>query len=106
LTIEQLIRKLRPVLGQKADALLLGYPDSRAEFARVVNALAAKYSNLITHEIVELLPSPLQEIADGEYPPGTVYYGLQVLMNDNHYCPQPWGCPVCPHLVAERHQGH
>ncbi len=82
MAIEELIGKLRPVLGQKADALLLAYrmaPDSRAESAKVVNALAAKYSNPITHEIVELLAPPPQDIADGEYLPGTVYYGLQVL---------------------------
>jgi hypothetical protein len=36
LTIKEFIRKLRPVLGQKADALLFAYritPNSRAEIA-------------------------------------------------------------------------
>ena len=80
--IEELIQKLRPVLGEKADALLLAFrmnPESRAEIARVVNALAARYLDPITDEVVELLEPPQQEIADGEYPLGMVCYGSQEL---------------------------
>jgi len=76
--IEELFRKLKPVLGDKAQALWLDYhlnPERHREIHGLLQALAAKRlgETFIRKEILLLPPPP--EVAEGAYRLGDVYYG-------------------------------
>jgi DNA helicase HerA-like ATPase len=76
--IEELFRKLKPFLGEEADALWLAYntqTDSRskAEIAGLLYSLASRYLNE-TYEKRLLLNVPDEKEIDGEYRLGNVVY--------------------------------
>jgi len=79
--IDELFRKLKPVLGKRIDQLWLEYhlnPQSHTEIEGMLHALAAKHlDNNYEHKRVLLTPPP-QELAMGEYPLGTVYYAKKL----------------------------
>lgn len=76
--VEELCRKLRPILGKRADALwqafLLEDPEGRREMAANIEILYAKLlvKNLTTDRIL-LFPPP-ENLAKGDYPIGKVVY--------------------------------
>lgn len=75
--IDELFRKLKPVLGKGIDQLWLEYqlnPDCRAEIEGILHTLAAKHlDNNYEHRSVLLTPPP-EDTARGVYLLGTVYY--------------------------------
>jgi len=76
--IEELFRKLKPFLGEEADALWLAYntqTDSRskAEIAGLLYSLASRYLNE-TYEKRLLLNVPDEKEIDGEYRLGNIVY--------------------------------
>ncbi|MBI1973970.1 ATP-binding protein, partial [Candidatus Micrarchaeota archaeon] len=80
--IEDLVDKLRPILGSKVDRLLLASrvtdPASAQIYRSAILALAAKHLGNLDEKI--LLPPPTKEQATSEYQPlGTVVYnGLEL----------------------------
>jgi hypothetical protein len=80
--IENILRKLRPILGSKIDLLWLEYqinPENRKEIEGIVYGLAAKYlrDDLERKEI--LLVPPLEELSAGDYPLAIVSYNQKLL---------------------------
>ena len=76
--IEALFRKLKPLLGEEADALWIAYNTqtdlrSKAEIAGLLYSLASKYLNE-TYEKRLLLNVPDEKEIDGEYRLGNVVY--------------------------------
>ena len=75
--IDELFRKLKPVLGKGIDQLWLEYqlnPESRADIEGILHTLAAKHlDNNYEHRRVLLTP-PAEDISKGEYQLGTVHY--------------------------------
>jgi hypothetical protein len=72
--LEELVNKLRPVVGPKLDMLWLEYrlsPESRKDIESIINGLAARHLG-DTSEI--LLPPPPEQLSSGDYPLGTIYY--------------------------------
>lgn len=78
--IEELFRKLKPVLGEeKLNRLWLAYqtrtdPKSRSEILGILHVLAAKYLDE-NYERKPLLSVPSAELIGGEYPLGRVVHG-------------------------------
>jgi hypothetical protein len=78
--IEELFRKLKPVLGEeKLNRLWLAYqtrtdPKSRSEILGVLHVLAAKYLEE-NYDRKVLLSVPSAELIGGEYPIGRVVHG-------------------------------
>lgn len=75
---EEIFQKLKPILGDKLDALWLEYqlnPKKRSEVEGFLQLLAAKYLGkpYATKQI--FLEPPPPEQSQGEYPFGTVLYG-------------------------------
>ncbi|MGH7774063.1 MAG: ATP-binding protein [Candidatus Binatia bacterium] len=75
---EEILQKLRPILGDKLDALWLEYqlnPRKRSEIEGFLQLLAAKHLGkpYVTKQI--LLEPPPPEQSKGEYRLGTVLYG-------------------------------
>ncbi len=75
--VDELFRKLKPVLGKRIDQLWLEYhlnPKSHSEIEGILHALAAKHlDNNFEHRRVLLTPPP-EDIAQGGYTLGTTYY--------------------------------
>lgn len=78
--IEDLFRKLKPVLGEKARILWLDYhlnPERRREIEGLLRALAARHlGETFTSQEILLLPPP-PDVAEGAYRLGEVYYGAK-----------------------------
>ena len=78
--IKSLCKKLKPVMGRKADALWAAYataetPQSRQEAEALINLLAAQYLSANIGDEPILLPPPSLEAAAGEFLLGTIFYG-------------------------------
>ena len=77
--VEELCRKLKPVLGTKADALWLAYttastPAERQEIAIALNILGSQKLHVSYEPGRVLLPPPPRTAADGPYRFGSVAY--------------------------------
>lgn len=78
--LRNLCKKLRPLLGAKADVLWTAYvtaetPQSRQETEALIQMLAIRYlTQSVAHEPI-LLPPPSPEDASGEFLLGQVVYG-------------------------------
>lgn len=76
--IEDVFRKLKPILGERIDRLWLAYqsdPKARRTIESILGLLAAKYLGENYEKNQILLEPPAEDKAWGEYPLGTVYYG-------------------------------
>ena len=78
--IKSLCKKLKPVMGQRADALWATYataetPQSRQEAEALINLLATQYLSANIGDEPILLPPPSPEAAAGEFLLGTIFYG-------------------------------
>src|SRR6266852_5097512 len=80
LELRNLCKKLRPILGAKADVLWTAYvtaetPHSKQEAEAMIQMLTIRYlTQSVGHEPV-LLPPPSPEAAAGEFLLGTLVYG-------------------------------
>ena len=79
MSIEELFRKLRPVMGQQLDVLwqeyLVADADVRQTIERTLRVtLAQRLSETFESEHVLLKPPP-EHVAQGQYPVGAIYYG-------------------------------
>jgi hypothetical protein len=79
LTIEEICKKLRPVLGEKVDILYLKYKlsdnrESRAEIEQALHLLYQKYLNTSLLKEKVLLEPPSEEVISGDYPLATISY--------------------------------
>src|SRR5213595_2668547 len=82
--LRRLCRKLRPVLGARADALWNAYataetPASKLEAESLIQMLAIQYLSGSVQEDPILLPPPSREAALGEFLLGVVHYGRNAL---------------------------
>ena len=76
--IDELFRKLKPVLGKRIDYLWLEYhlnPENRKEIEGILHALAAKHLGSNFENRPVLLSPPPEIVAGGEYQLGKIYYG-------------------------------
>ncbi|MBN2052672.1 ATP-binding protein [Candidatus Woesearchaeota archaeon] len=79
ITIEEMSRKLRPIMGAKIDHLFMSYnltdePEKKKEIANFIYALYIKY---VSHAVLQdkiLLEPPAKEMVRGDYPIGTISY--------------------------------
>lgn len=79
ITIEEICKKLKPVLGKKADQLYLKYVlaesrEDKEQIQHLLNMLYEKYLNtsLLNEKI--LLEPPQADVVGGEYPLGKIVY--------------------------------
>jgi uncharacterized protein DUF87 len=82
--IKGLCKKLKPVLGPRADSLWLAYAmaetlDSKREAEALIQILTAKHLNQTVDEAAVLLPPPSREAAAGEFMLGDIFYGRKKL---------------------------
>jgi hypothetical protein len=82
--LRNLCRKLRPILGFRADALWHAYataetPASKLEAESLIQILAIQYLSATVQEEPILLPPPSEEAAFGEFVLGMVRYGRKAL---------------------------
>src|ERR1043166_8979512 len=82
--LRALCKKLKPVLGKKADTLWLGYVsaetlDSKREAEAFIQIMAAMYLDKTVDAQAILLPPPSELAAAGEFFLGTVVYGRKEL---------------------------
>ena len=92
--ITDLCKRLKPVIGSKADALWISYileedNKKKAETESMIKTLAAKkLMGKIDTERIHL-PPPSKEEAQGKYKIGTVFYGEKELyplcLNDTNF---------------------
>jgi len=79
ITIEDMSKKLRPVLGDKIDKLYMNYAfsddaEKKTDIARFIHALYLKY---VSHAVLKnqiLLEPPAKQIVRGDYPVGIISY--------------------------------
>ncbi len=88
ISIEELCKKLRPVIGNKADALYFQYAMAsdllvKRQIEQAINALYSKHvsESLLSDDI--LLEPPLKDNVGGSYPIAKVRYGHSLL---NDFC--------------------
>jgi len=84
LELKQLCKKLRPILGMRADALWMAYVTaetlpSKLETEALIQMLAVQYLAASVSEEPILLPPPSPDDAAGEFFLGTVHYGNRPL---------------------------
>src|SRR5437016_3499397 len=82
--LRRLCRKLRPVLGARADALWNAYataetPASKLEAESLIQMLSIQYLSGSVQEDPILLPPPSEEAAPGEFFLGVIHYGRRAL---------------------------
>lgn len=80
--LKALCRKLKPLLGKRADTLWLAYataetPDSKREAEALIQMFASRYLGSTVDAKTVLLPPPTPEAAAGEFFLGTVHYGAK-----------------------------
>ena len=85
ITVEEICKKLKPVLGKKADNLYLKYAmsesrEDKEQIQRLLNVLYEKHLNTTLLNEKILLEPPQNKIIEGEYPLGTITYA------DNDIC--------------------
>jgi DNA helicase HerA-like ATPase len=78
--IKNLCKKLKPLLGKRADAIWTAYvtaetPRSKQEAEALIQLLAAQYLSANVADEPILLPPPSAEAAAGEFLLGTLRYG-------------------------------
>ena len=78
--LKSLCKKLKPILGRRADALWAAYataetPLSKQEAEALINLLAMQYLSASVGDEPILLPPPSAEAAAGEFLLGTLSYG-------------------------------
>jgi hypothetical protein len=88
LTIEEMSRKLRPILGEKMDQLYMNYSfctdlDKKRDITNFIHALYMKYINQTVLKDHILLEPPTKEMMRGEYPLGVISYANNDLYNFN-----------------------
>src|SRR4030042_1190878 len=79
LTVEDMSKKLKPILGAKIDTLYMNYSftddiEKKREIAQFIQALYLKY---VSHAVLKnqiLLEPPAKEVMGGEYPLGIISY--------------------------------
>lgn len=77
--IQEICRKLKPVIGAKADSLWLAYiseddPRDKMQMEALIQMLAAKHlSGTVDDRAIEL-PPPSHKAADAEFPIGMIHY--------------------------------
>jgi hypothetical protein len=81
MNIDEVFRKLRPIMGPRLDVLwqeyLLSDGDTRQTIERTLRVLLAqRLAETFESEHVLLKPPP-QELAQGEYPVGMIHYGKE-----------------------------
>ena len=79
ITVEEICKKLKPVLGKKVDQIYLKYALSedrqdREQVQRMLNILYEKHLNTTLLDEKILLEPPKASLIEGEYPLGTVTY--------------------------------
>ncbi len=79
ISVEEICKKLKPILGKKVDELYLKYAlsetrEDKEQIQRLLNLLYEKHLNttLLSEKI--LLEPPKQGVVEGEYPLGVVTY--------------------------------
>jgi len=82
--LKELCRKLKPLVGAKADALWIAYataetPETKRQTEALIQMIAARYLTNRVDDTKILLPPPSQEAASGEFPLGTILYGKSEL---------------------------
>src|ERR1041385_5208816 len=82
--LRRLCRKLRPVLGARADVLWNAYataetPQSKLQSESLIQMLAIQYLSGSVQEDPILLPPPSREAALGEFFLGVIHYGRTAL---------------------------
>jgi hypothetical protein len=82
--IKNLCKKLKPVMGRKADALWMAdataeTPLSKLEAEALINLLATQYLSANLGDEPILLPPPQPEASAGQFLLGTIYYGKKPL---------------------------
>jgi hypothetical protein len=80
ITVEEICKKLKPVLGKKVDLLYLKYSLSeekaeKEQIASLLNVLYEKHLNTTLLDEKILVEPPAENIVNGEYPLGVVVYG-------------------------------
>jgi len=78
--LNAICKKLKPVLGTRADALWLAYvtaetPQSKRDAEALIHLLKARYLSDRVDDDAVLLPPPSVEAASGEFFLGTIHYG-------------------------------
>src|ERR1041385_8190243 len=78
--LKELCRKLKPILGARADALWIAYltaqtPETKRETEALIHMVAARYLSQSVDDDKVLLPPPSREAASGEFPLGAITYG-------------------------------
>jgi DNA helicase HerA-like ATPase len=78
--LKELCRKLKPLVGAKADALWMAYvtgetPEAKRQTEALIQMVAARYLTNRVDDTKILLPPPSRELAEGEFPLGTILYG-------------------------------
>lgn len=92
-TVEELCKRLRPVLGSKIDRLRFTYlaedSEGRKEIENILEILNAKVLSQATSESILLAPPP-KEVAYGEYPVGMISYNEKSLypfgLREDEFC--------------------
>ncbi len=82
--LKELCRKLKPVLGRKADSLWLAYltsetPQAKREVEMLIQLMATRHLDTKVDDESILLPPPSQEDAAGEFFLGNILYGKKTL---------------------------
>jgi len=81
MNIDEVFRKLRPVMGPQLDALwqeyLVADAESRQTIERMLCVLLAQRLRETFESGHVLLKPPPRELAAGSYPAGTVHYGQE-----------------------------
>ena len=82
--LKNLCKKLKPILGRRADALWIAYATadthgSKLEAEALINLLATQYLGTSVGQDSILLPPPSPEAAAGEFFLGTLCYGHKAL---------------------------
>lgn len=78
--LRDVCRKLKPILGRRADALWLAYltaetPDSKREAEVLIHLFSTRYLSAHVDDSAIRLPPPSRDDAGGEFFLGTVLYG-------------------------------
>jgi len=81
MNIDEVFRKLRPVMGPQLDTLwqeyLVADAESRQTIERLLRVLLAQRLRETFESEHVLLKPPPRELAAGSYPAGTVHYGQE-----------------------------
>lgn len=99
ITVEEMSKKLKPVLGSKIDKLYMNYTftdelDKKREIGQFIHALYLKYVSQAVLKEQILLEPPTKQSVQGEYPVGIINYANNDLYPFNMR-EQDWQRHVC-----------